>query len=108
MTEQLFHFVRLEQAPDWLKLGWIGRPILNGTHHGEWSVAMEWLCDCPAPRPNKTKLKLARHREVPTLQLLGWEVCGDWSPTFVLMQIKIEPRETNSVDLRPLISSQAA
>jgi hypothetical protein len=54
------------------------------------------------------KLKLARHREVPLLQLLGWEVCGDWSPMFVLMQLRIVPRETNPVDLRPIISSQAA
>ncbi len=50
-----------------------------------------------------TKLKLARHREVPILKLLGWEVCGDWSESFVLMQLV--SRET--IDLREL-DSQAA
>jgi hypothetical protein len=53
MTEQHFHFARLEHAPDWLRLGWIARPILEGTHHARWSVAMEWLCNCPMVVPRR-------------------------------------------------------
>jgi hypothetical protein len=54
MTEQTFHFVRHESALDWLRCGWIPRPkILNGTHHGTWSVAMEWICDCRPPFPKQ-------------------------------------------------------
>lgn len=46
MTEQTFRFVRNERVIDWLRCGWIARPILEGTHHARWSVAMEWICDC--------------------------------------------------------------
>lgn len=42
-----FHMVRLEAAIDWLRCGWLPTPILDGTHHGQWSVAMEWVCACP-------------------------------------------------------------
>lgn len=46
MSDQLFHLARIEHAPDWLRLGWIARSWLDGTHHGQWSVPMEWLCKC--------------------------------------------------------------
>jgi len=51
MTDRTFHFVRHEHVPHWLQSGWIATPILEGTHHGQWSVCMEWLCDCPMVRP---------------------------------------------------------
>lgn len=34
-----------EKVLDYLKLGWLPLPTLEGTHHGEWSVHMVWLCD---------------------------------------------------------------
>lgn len=46
-----FHYVRLHELPDWLRLGWIARQALNGIHHGEYSALCEWLCDCPMVRP---------------------------------------------------------
>lgn len=67
MTEQLFHFARIDTVPDWLRLGWIARPILDGTHHGQWSVAVEWLCKCPVVKPeselNAVMRKFAEQRE---------------------------------------------
>lgn len=55
-----------------------------------------WLQDAEAPQ--MTRFKLARPREVPILKLLGWEECGDWSQSFVLMQFI--SHETATVDLR--------
>jgi hypothetical protein len=49
MRQQTFHFVRHSEALDWLRLGWLARPTLERTHHGEYSVMMEWLCDCEMP-----------------------------------------------------------
>ena len=46
-----FRYVRLERVPDWLRAGWIARPALDGTHHGEYSALLEWLCDCPMAVP---------------------------------------------------------
>lgn len=54
MRMSFFRFVRHEDAPDWLRCGWLARPILNGTHHGLWSVAVEWVCDCKPVFPNQT------------------------------------------------------
>lgn len=55
MKNSLFRFVSHEQAADYLRCGWIARPILNGTHHGFWSVAVEWLCDCDPVYPEVTQ-----------------------------------------------------
>lgn len=54
MTEHLFHFVRHESATDWLRVGWVARRSLHGSHHGEWSVLMEWLCSCAPVMPVRT------------------------------------------------------
>lgn len=53
MKISLFRFVRHEQAADYLRCGWLARPILDGTHHGFWSVAVEWLCDCKPVFPER-------------------------------------------------------
>lgn len=55
MKISLFRFVRHEQAADYLRCGWLARPILDGTHHGFWSVAVEWLCDCKPVFPDQQK-----------------------------------------------------
>ena len=49
-----FHLVRIPDVSEWLRLGWIARPSLEGTRHGEWSALCEWLCACPMARPVTT------------------------------------------------------
>jgi hypothetical protein len=61
-----FRYIRHEHVPDWLRAGWIARPALNGTHHGDYSALLEWLCECPmaiprSPIPSSSDL-LARLR----------------------------------------------
>lgn len=51
MTVRTFHYARMECLEDWLRLGWVARAGLAGTHHGEWSMLCEWLCECPLRRP---------------------------------------------------------
>lgn len=46
-----FHFARLTEIGDWLALGWLPHDALQGTHHGNWSVLVEWICSCNAVRP---------------------------------------------------------
>jgi hypothetical protein len=48
-----FHrWAKLGRADDYLRLGWLPLPTLNGTPHGEWSVHMAWLCACKAVEPS--------------------------------------------------------
>jgi hypothetical protein len=44
-----FRYIRLPLADAAVRLGWLPHPGLIGTHHGHWSVLMEWLCECKAP-----------------------------------------------------------
>jgi hypothetical protein len=47
MITTVFKFIRLAQADDHCKLGWLPTPALQGTHHGDWSVLMEGhACAC--------------------------------------------------------------
>jgi lauroyl/myristoyl acyltransferase len=47
MSQSIFKFARWHDVEDYERLGWVRRPgILFGTHHGEWSCAMQWLCSC--------------------------------------------------------------
>ncbi|MCA6110869.1 hypothetical protein [Bradyrhizobium cenepequi] len=47
-----FHrFVVWLRVPDYLRLGWLALPTLDGTHHGYWAVHMVWLCDSPIVEP---------------------------------------------------------
>jgi len=46
---RLHRLVRIPEAMDWLALGWLPLPSLDGTHHGKWSVHCVWICDCLAP-----------------------------------------------------------
>lgn len=50
MTERVFLYVRHADVPSYLLMGWLALPALEGTHHGQWSVLMQWLCDCKMPR----------------------------------------------------------
>lgn len=42
-----FRYVAHGRAVDMARLGWL--PVADlGPVHGEWSILMEWLCNCPA------------------------------------------------------------
>lgn len=42
------------QVPDFLRLGWIALPTLEGTHHGIYSAHCVWLCACKPAAPDKS------------------------------------------------------
>lgn len=46
-----FHYVTHDRALDWLRLGWIIAKPNCQMYMDEFSVTMEWLCDCPMVRP---------------------------------------------------------
>ena len=47
-----FHrWVIHDQVPDYVRLGWIALPTLEGTNHGIYSTHCVWLCECPLPEP---------------------------------------------------------
>lgn len=47
-----FRMVVHERVADYLALGWLQVADL-GPIHGEWSVLMQWLCNCPLIEPTK-------------------------------------------------------
>lgn len=47
----LHRWVLHERVLDYLRLGWMALPTLDGTHHGHWSAHCIWLCGCPAVEP---------------------------------------------------------
>ena len=52
-NDETVHFVRHSAADDWIMLGWLPLPDLDGTHHGDWSVLMKWCCECKPPIPRR-------------------------------------------------------
>jgi hypothetical protein len=46
---RLHRYIRIPEAMDWLRLGWMPLPSLAGTSHGRWSVHCVWICGCSAP-----------------------------------------------------------
>lgn len=54
MTAAIHKWVRHQQALDYCRVGWMPLPSLDGTHHGEWSVHMIWLCRCPVVQPRSS------------------------------------------------------
>jgi hypothetical protein len=48
MIGRMVKYVRHDETPDYLVLGWLASPALAGTHHGADSVLMVWLCACAA------------------------------------------------------------
>jgi hypothetical protein len=49
---RLYRFVRHENVDAYERLGWLNTGPLPGPH-GFWSACLEWLCDCPAPTPDR-------------------------------------------------------
>jgi Bacterial dnaA protein helix-turn-helix len=48
----IFRYVVHARVDDYLKLGWLATPALEGTYHGYWSVLMRWICpSCPPIEP---------------------------------------------------------
>ena len=41
-----------EFVADYLRLGWMALPSLEGTSHGIYSVHCIWLCGCHVVEPN--------------------------------------------------------
>lgn len=39
------------QVEDYLRLGWLALPSLEGTSHGQWSAHLVWLCECKPTEP---------------------------------------------------------
>ncbi len=65
-SDRWFRFVPHHLAPDYLLTGWYD-PNVDLAHHGEYSVLLEWLCDCPLPairRVNPEEPPYERHRAV--------------------------------------------
>jgi hypothetical protein len=46
VTERIFTYAAFYAMRDYLALGWIARPALDGTHHGTRYCLVEWLCTC--------------------------------------------------------------
>ena len=50
----IFRFALHHLVQDYLDTGWhIANVDLD--HHGEYSVLLQWLCDCPLPAINKER-----------------------------------------------------
>ena len=52
MTRPIIHrWVIDRHVADYLRLGWMALPTLEGTSHGLYSVHCVWLCECPLAEP---------------------------------------------------------
>lgn len=40
-----------ERVPDYLRLGWMALPSLEGTSHGIYSAHCIWVCECEPVEP---------------------------------------------------------
>jgi hypothetical protein len=48
-----FRFVVHHRILDYARLGGVIEDTMEDCHHGEYSILMEWLCDCPVVAPRK-------------------------------------------------------
>lgn len=51
----MHRFVLHHLVPDYLLLGWMALPSLEGTNHGVYSTHCIWLCDCEWIEPKVQK-----------------------------------------------------
>lgn len=51
----LHRWVMFDRVPDYLRLGWLALPTLEGTGHGLYSAHCIWLCECRAVEPSGDK-----------------------------------------------------
>lgn len=54
---ELHRFVSHGRAMEYVRLGWLPLPSLDGTHHGEFKVHLVWLCSCEAAEPDPLKAR---------------------------------------------------
>jgi hypothetical protein len=47
----LHRWVIHERVPDYVRLGWLALPSLEGTSHGIYSAHCVWLCQCRSAEP---------------------------------------------------------
>jgi hypothetical protein len=51
-TAETYHrFVLHHRVPEYLQIGWMALPSLEGTGHGIYSAHCVWLCQCRAVEP---------------------------------------------------------
>jgi len=48
----LHRWVTFDRVADYLRLGWLAIPTLEGTGHGLWAAHCIWLCQCRAVEPS--------------------------------------------------------
>ena len=48
----LHRWVTFDRVPDYLQLGWLALPTLEGTGHGFYRAHCIWLCECRAAEPS--------------------------------------------------------
>jgi hypothetical protein len=51
MYEVTFRFVYHHRVLDYARLGWCIADTLADVCHGQYSILMMWLCDCPHVEP---------------------------------------------------------
>jgi hypothetical protein len=51
--EKTFRFVIHDRVLDYARLGWTIEDTMEDCHHGQYSILMEWLCNCPLVEPRK-------------------------------------------------------
>jgi hypothetical protein len=44
-----FRYCVFSRLDDALRMGWIIADSLQGSHHGDYAVLVEWLCPCAPP-----------------------------------------------------------
>jgi hypothetical protein len=49
--DRIIHWARHHALLDWVRLGWVIAKPNAESHHDNYSVTVEWLCECPIVRP---------------------------------------------------------
>jgi hypothetical protein len=52
-TEFTYHYVRNEDVPRWIAVGWVRLGCLDGCVHGYWSALLEWPFETECIIPEK-------------------------------------------------------
>jgi hypothetical protein len=49
--DRIFKYATYDRIADYLALGWVIVMPNKMTHHEEYGLVLEWLCDCKMVRP---------------------------------------------------------
>lgn len=81
-SEFTYRYVRLEKAEDALRLGYYPHPeCLKDTHHGKYSLLVEWMCSCPDPLEKPPMSKSNRSDTCHRME--GTGSCPLWSAAYI-------------------------